>query len=234
MTSHAVAERFDFADTLAHTKPDAPTLCEPWTAAQLAAHVILRERSLTQAANRLPVDAARRWSNDRIIHYAETVPYDELVRRVHNGPPWWSPLAVPAVADRVNLLEYVVHHEDARRAGPEPSAPRDIGADRRMAIWSQLRLAARLTLRQAPVGVVLVDPHGEEAVARKPVDGQSVVVSGDPVELTLVAAAGRHGRLLRRRDLSRPTRQRRDQTVSQARTGRPAAASSDFTAPMVS
>jgi len=71
MTSHAVAERFDFADTLAHTKPDAPTLCEPWTAAQLAAHVILRERSLTQAANRLPVDAARRWSNDRIIHYAE-------------------------------------------------------------------------------------------------------------------------------------------------------------------
>src|SRR6476469_10007463 len=48
------------------------------------------------------------------------------------------------------------------------------------------------------------------------------------------AAAGRHGRLLRRRDLSRPTRQRRDQTVSQARTGRPAAASSDFTAPMVS
>ena len=187
MTSHAVAERFDLADTLAHTKPDAPTLCEPWTAAQLAAHVILRERSLTQAANRLPVDAARRWSNDRIIHYAETVPYDELVRRVHDGPPWWSPLAVPAVADRVNLLEYVVHHEDARRAGPEPSPPRDIGADRRMAIWSQLRLAARLTLRQAPVGVVLVDPHGEEAVARKPVDGQSVVVSGDPVELTLVA-----------------------------------------------
>jgi hypothetical protein len=56
-----------------------------------------------------------------------------------------------------------------------------------MAIWSQLRLAARLTLRQAPVGVVLVDPHGEEAVARKPVDGRSVVVSGDPVELTLVA-----------------------------------------------
>ena len=92
MTSHAVAERFDLADTLAHTKPDAPTLCEPWTAAQLAAHVILRERSLTQAANRLPIDAVRRWSNDRIIHYAEGVPYDELVRRVHDGPPWWLSL----------------------------------------------------------------------------------------------------------------------------------------------
>ena len=187
MASPAVAERFEFADTLARTEPDAPTLCDPWTAAQLAAHVILRERSLSQAANRLPVDAARRWSHDRIIRYAEEVPYDELVRRVHDGPPRWSPLAVPAVTDRVNLLEYVAHHEDVRRAGPQPLPPRDIPADRRAAIWSQLRFAARLTLRQAPVGVVLVDPGGDRVVGRRPVDGQSVVVSGDPVELTLVA-----------------------------------------------
>lgn len=187
MTSYAVAERFDFADTLAHTKPDARTLCDPWTAAQLAAHVILRERSLLQAVNLLPVDAARRWSNDRIIGYAESVPYDELVRRVHDGPPRWSPLAVPAVAERLNLLEYVVHHEDVRRAGPEPLPRRDIPPDRRAAIWSQLRSAARLTLRQAPIGVVLVDPDGDRLVARTPVDGQSVVVIGDPVELTLVA-----------------------------------------------
>jgi hypothetical protein len=94
MTSHAAAERFDFADTLAHTKPDAPTLCDPWTAAQLAAHVILRERSLTQAANRLPVDAARRWSNDRIIHFADAVPYDELVRRGAGGGGPSQPLGV--------------------------------------------------------------------------------------------------------------------------------------------
>ena len=187
MTPFAVDERFDFADTLAHTKPDAPTLCDPWTAAHLAAHVILRERSLLQAVNLLPIDAARRWSNDRIISYAESVPYDELVRRVHDGPPRWSPLAVPAVIERVNLLEYVVHHEDVRRAGPHPLPPRDIPADRRAAIWSELRLTARLTLRQAPVGVVLVDPNGDQVVARRPVGGHSVVVRGDPVELTLTA-----------------------------------------------
>jgi uncharacterized protein (TIGR03085 family) len=186
MTSHAVAERFDFADTLARTEPDAPTLCEPWTAAQLAAHVVLRERSLTQAVNRLPVDAARRWSQDRIIHYAEQIPYDELVRRVHDGPPQWSPLALPPVGERVNLLEYLVHHEDVRRAGPHPASPRDIPVDRRAAIWAQLRLAARLTLRQAPVGVVLIEPGGDQVVARKPVGVHSVEVRGDPVELTLV------------------------------------------------
>ena len=187
MTPYAVAERFDFADTLAHTKPDAPTLCDPWTAAQLAAHVILRERTLLQAVNLLPVEAARRWSSDRIIGYAEKVPYNELVRRVHDGPPRWSPLAVPAVIERVNLLEYVVHHEDVRRAGPQPLPARDVPADRRAAIWSQLRSAARLTLRQAPVGVVLIDPNGDRVVARRPVGGQSVVVRGDPVELTLMA-----------------------------------------------
>jgi uncharacterized protein (TIGR03085 family) len=187
MASHAVAERFEFADTLAQTDPDSPTLCDPWTVAQLAAHVILRERSLTQAANRLPVAAARRWAHDLIIRYAAEVPYEELVRRVHDGPPRWSPLALPAVTDRVNLLEYVVHHEDVRRPGPQPLPPRDIPADRRAAIWSQLRFAARLTLRRAPVGVVLVEPDGDRVVARRPVHGDSVVVSGDPVELTLLA-----------------------------------------------
>jgi uncharacterized protein (TIGR03085 family) len=94
---------------------------------------------------------------------------------------------VPAVIDRINLLEYVTHHEYVRRAGPQPLPPRDIPADRRATIWSHLRFAARLTLRQAPVGVVLVDPGGDRVVGRRPVDGQSVVVSGDPVELTLVA-----------------------------------------------
>jgi hypothetical protein len=44
-----------------------------------------------------------------------------------------------------------------------------------------------LTLRQAPVGVVLVGPDDDEVVARKPADGPSVTVRGDPVELTLVA-----------------------------------------------
>ena len=124
-----------------------------------------------------------------------SVPYDELVRRVHDGPPWWSPLAVPAVADRVNLLEYVVHHEDVRRAGPEPSPPRDIRADRRMAIWSQLRLAARLTLRQAPVGVVLVDPDGDRGRCPK-AGGRSERRrerrSGGTHAGGLRAAAGRH------------------------------------------
>jgi hypothetical protein len=34
---------------------------------------------------------------------------------------------------------------------------------------------------------VLVGPEGDRIVVRSPVDGQSVVVTGDPVELALVA-----------------------------------------------
>jgi uncharacterized protein (TIGR03085 family) len=187
MAAHAVAERFDFADTLSATAPDAPTLCTPWTAAHLAAHVVLRERSTVQLTSHAPIEAVRRWSADRLARFADRTAYPRLVELVHDGAPRWSVFAWPPVRERANLLEYVVHHEDVRRAGPTPFPPREIPSDRAAAIWAQLRVAARLTLRQAPVGVVLVGPDGDRIVARSPVDGQSVVVTGDPVELALVA-----------------------------------------------
>ena len=43
MTSHSAAEREALADALASAGPDAPTLCEGWTAHDLAAHLIARE-----------------------------------------------------------------------------------------------------------------------------------------------------------------------------------------------
>lgn len=187
MPAHALAERLEFADTLAATAPDAPTLCDPWTAAELASHVILRERSLTQVGARAPIGAVRDWSAQRLVRYAADHPYEELVKQVHDGPPAWSLYRLPPVRERFDLLEYVVHHEDVRRATDEPPPPRDIPADRRAAIWAQVRFAARFLLRQAPVGVVLVGPDQARVAARKPVDGRTVLVSGDPVELALLA-----------------------------------------------
>jgi uncharacterized protein (TIGR03085 family) len=186
MPAHALAERLAFADTLATTAPDAPTLCHPWTAAQLAAHVILRERSVTQVGARAPIAAIRAWSAQRLVRYAAEHPYDELVQQVHDGPPPWSLYRLPPIRERLDLLEYVVHHEDVRRATDEPPAPRDIPADRVAAIWVQVRFAARFLLRQAPVGVVLVGPDQARVAAHKPVDGRTVLVCGDPVELALV------------------------------------------------
>src|SRR4051812_36111592 len=45
MTPFARRERTALRDTLRATGPDAPTLCEGWTARDLAAHVVVREHA---------------------------------------------------------------------------------------------------------------------------------------------------------------------------------------------
>ena len=44
--------------------------------------------------------------------------FTALVERVRNGPPRWSPMALPPLDRALNTLEYFVHHEDIRRAAP--------------------------------------------------------------------------------------------------------------------
>ncbi len=44
-----------------------------------------------------------------------------LVERLRNGPPRWSPYAVPKLDTMLNTLEFYVHHEDIRRAQPSGS-----------------------------------------------------------------------------------------------------------------
>ncbi len=84
----------------------------------------------------------------------------------------------------MNLLEYLIHHEDVRRAA-DGWVPRVLPTQRQAAVWSRLRVGARLTLRAVPVPVRLVWPdHGEVSVGR---GDAAVTVSGPPEELALVA-----------------------------------------------
>ncbi|MDQ1699352.1 MAG: hypothetical protein QOG34_1215, partial [Frankiaceae bacterium] len=55
MTGRAAAERAALADALTTVGPDAPTLCEGWTAADLAAHVYVREHRPDATAGVLPL-----------------------------------------------------------------------------------------------------------------------------------------------------------------------------------
>ena len=59
MSGHAFQERVELAETLRSTDPAASTLCGDWTAAQLAGHVVLRERSPSELLGRLPSRRAR-------------------------------------------------------------------------------------------------------------------------------------------------------------------------------
>jgi uncharacterized protein (TIGR03085 family) len=194
MPHHALDERRALAETLRCADPHAPTLCGDWQAAQLAAHLVLRERSALELAGRAPVQRWRRAAEHRIDELAATEPYGDLVDAVERGPSWrdlrWplpvAPLwALPPVREAANLLEYLIHHEDVRRAA-DGWTPRPLPVDVQMAVWKRLPLAARMTLRTVPVGVEVAWPgHGEFRSARARRGGPVVRVSGEPVELAL-------------------------------------------------
>jgi len=184
MPGHALQERIEFAETLRSTEPTAPTLCGEWSAAQLAAHLVLRERSVTEALGWVPSERAHAVAQRALDAYVARTPYRDIVTAFAEGPPFWSPFALPPVRDAVNLLEYLVHHEDVRRAA-DGWVPRVLPSQRQEAVWSRLRWGARLTLRAMPLPVRLVWPdHGEVSVGR---GDAAVTVSGAPEELALVA-----------------------------------------------
>lgn len=180
--THARAERAALSDLLDRLGPNAPTLCEGWTTADLAAHLVLRERRL---------DAAGGIAIKPLAGYTESVQnrlksgrsYAELVGDVRKGPPRWSPYGlVPGLDAMVNTLEFLVHHEDVRRAQPGWE-PRELPADLAETIWKRVAGGARLTLRKAPVGVVLRHTDGRRAGGRKA--EPHVTVTGDPAELLM-------------------------------------------------
>jgi uncharacterized protein (TIGR03085 family) len=187
MPSFAVAERRELAATLRATGPGVPTLCGGWTSEQLAAHLVLRERSLVEVVGRLPIAALHEYAEQRLDRYATSRPFGRLADEVLTGPPWWSPWSIPPLREAVNLLEYTVHHEDLRRGAGDLS-PRPLPVDRQWAIWRKLRAASRFTLRSVPVTVVLAWPsHGEIGPRRNRPGRPTVTATGDPVELALVA-----------------------------------------------
>jgi uncharacterized protein (TIGR03085 family) len=187
MQHHAVDERHELADTLRTLAPDAPTLCGDWSAGLLASHLVLRERSIVEVGGRLPVASLQRRAAAALAAHLRKVGYSGVIDQVDAGAPRWSPFALPPLREAVNLLEYVIHHEDLRRAG-EGWAPRVLPIDRQQAIWSRLRLAAGVTLRSVPVGVELSWPSHGSIRSRRAKHGAPVVtVTGDAVELALVA-----------------------------------------------
>jgi uncharacterized protein (TIGR03085 family) len=200
MVQLALAERHALAQTLRSVAPNAPTLSGDWTAAQLAAHLVLRERSAVELLGRLPNRRLQALAQRQIDDLVAREPYEQLVLAVERGPSWkdatwpvptsvvWS---LPPVRERANLLEYLIHHEDVRRA-QAGWAPRSLPAELQTAVWHRLPVTVRLTMRALPLGVALSRPgHGEVRIGRARRHGVAVTVRGEPVELALFAF-GRH------------------------------------------
>ena len=184
MGTHALDERNDLVDSLRLAGPGAATLIENWTTSQLAAHLVLRERSFAELAGRVPSRRMQDLAQRRLDSYAAAHEYEEILANLAAGPPVWSPMARPRLRESLNLLEYLVHNEDVRRVGAKWQ-PRALPAKRVAAIWRRLRVGARMTMRSVPVPVRLTWPEHASATIRR--GEPRVTVSGDPVELALVA-----------------------------------------------
>lgn len=72
--------------------PDAPTLCDPWRARDLAAHLIIRETRPDLAAGMFVPRLGARL--ERAQDELAATDFAELVERVRSGPPRWSAAGV--------------------------------------------------------------------------------------------------------------------------------------------
>ncbi|SHF34963.1 TIGR03085 family metal-binding protein [Streptoalloteichus hindustanus] len=175
-------ERRQLCDLLDRLGPDEPTLCAGWRTRDLAAHLVLRERRPDAAPGILLRPLAG--YTERVQRRIAEQPWGHLVRTLRAGPPRWSPFSLPRVDEAANSAEFLVHHEDVRRAR-EGWRPRPEEPARDAAAWRAVERIGRLAFRRSPVGVALRRPDGTEAVVRR--GPRAVAVVGAPAELLLYA-----------------------------------------------
>lgn len=180
MTWYARLEREGLADDLMSVDPQAPTLCEGWTARDLAAHVVTRERR-ADASPGIMLKPLAGWTDRVRTEYRDRYSYPDLVRMVRHEP-WWSPLRFPPLDEVTNLLEFFVHREDVRRAQPDWQ-PRTLDAGLERALWERVRAIARIRLRRLKAAVTIDAPGFGSFAAGA--GGPELTLRGAPAELVL-------------------------------------------------
>jgi uncharacterized protein (TIGR03085 family) len=190
--SFADRERRALADLLEELGPEAPTCCEGWDTAHLAAHLVnreLRPDALPGLGMELvaPGNPLTAWSHRLEDRLRTSTSYAEVIGRLRTGPPAWSPLAWPPVARLLNTTEFAIHHEDVRRAQPA-WAPRTLPAEAQDALWAASGLFGRTAAGRR--GLVLRRSDADGAEKRFGAGGRTV--EGEPMELLLWASGRRY------------------------------------------
>ena len=180
-TYPARTERLALCELMSRLGPEAPTMCDGWRTADLAAHLVVREHRPDAAAGIVVPPLSGH--NERVRRKVkEATPFPELIDRIRQGPPTWSVFGLPGMDKALNTAEYFVHHEDVRRAqqGWEPRPP-DPALDEYL--WRRLRGTARLVMRKVPAEVTVVRPDGKTLLVTK--GGKRARVHGPVSELVL-------------------------------------------------
>ena len=176
-TDLLLKERGALCDTLAAVGPEAPTLCEGWLTADLAAHLLVRETRIDSGPGIVFGGPLGRHT-EKLMEQQKATGYDAMVAKLRSGPPLWfrGPMAA------LNVGENWIHHEDVRRANGEGPRPTDAEMDD--FLWGSLRMSSLLAKRRLKnEGLVLRTPGGLERVAKD--KDPKVILTGEPGEIVL-------------------------------------------------
>jgi uncharacterized protein (TIGR03085 family) len=175
--SLAQQERQTLCDLFDELGPDVPTLCEGWRTADLAAHLVVRERRPDSGPGLVwpplagHTEKVRRAERDR-------TPWEKLVETVRRGPP----LLLRPFDGPMNTVEFFIHVEDVRRA-QEGWEPRPLSPELADALWA--RVGAGGMAKRVPATIVLSAAGRAE---KERGSGPRLTLSGDPGELTMFGA----------------------------------------------
>jgi uncharacterized protein (TIGR03085 family) len=138
-------ERLELCVLFDELGPSAPTLVEGWTAHDMAAHLVLRERDLIAAPCLVLPGPFRRFAEARRVKLANRRDFAWLVARIRSGPPPGF-FRIGWVRSFPSLNEFFVHHEDVRRANR--LGPRPLTHELETALWRNVRRASRYLSRR--------------------------------------------------------------------------------------
>lgn len=175
--SLAQQERTTLCDLLLDRGPDAPTLCEGWVTADLAAHLVVRERRPDSGPGLVWRPLAAYTDKVRCA-VRDRTPWEELVATVRRGPP----VLLRPFDGPMNTVEYFIHVEDVRRA-QDGWEPRAISAEMADALWA--RVGPGGMAKRVPATIVITSPGRAEKVRGT---GPRLTLQGDPGELTMFGA----------------------------------------------
>jgi uncharacterized protein (TIGR03085 family) len=175
-------ERLELCVLFDELGPSAPTLLEGWTAHDLAAHLVLRERDVMAGPCLVLPGPFQRFAERRRVRLANRHDFAWLVARIRSGPPAGF-FRISWVRSFPNLNEFFVHHEDVRRANG--LGLRTLTHDLEVALWQNIRRGSRyLSRRLRGVGLEIEwAGMGEPHTVRQ---GEPTArLSGTPGELLL-------------------------------------------------
>ncbi|MFD7842138.1 TIGR03085 family metal-binding protein [Nocardia sp. NPDC059764] len=176
-------ERLALCDLFEELGPNAPTLLEGWTAKDLAAHLVLRERDLLAGPCLVLPGPFQRFASRRQTRLTQQHEFDWLVERIRSGPPPGF-FRLGWVRSFPSLNEFFVHHEDLRRAnGRSPRS--DLTPALETALWHNVCRGSRyLSRRLRGIGLEIqwaATTHIKTIRPTEPV----VRISGPPGELLI-------------------------------------------------